>query len=132
MGIAVLFGDPPGTGKTMAAEVLARELNPPLYRIDLSQVVNKYIGETEKNLKALVDACEACDLVLLFDEADALFGRRTQVKDAHDRYANLEVSYLLSRMETVKGLTILATNHKEEFDEAFVRQLRYIVDFPVF
>ncbi len=91
-GVMGVVRERSGTGKTMGAEVLARELNLPLYCIDLSQVVNKYIGETEKNLKALFDACEACDLVLLFDEADALFGHRTQVKDAHDRYANLEVS----------------------------------------
>ncbi len=116
----------------MAAEVLARELNLPLYCIDLSQVVNKYIGETEKNLKALFDACEACDLVLLFDEADALFGRRTQVKDAHDRYANIEIGYLLQKMEEYEGIAILATNLRQHMDEAFVRRLRYIVDFPVF
>lgn len=130
-GLAVLFAGPPGTGKTMAAEVLARELELPLYRIDLSQVVNKYIGETEKNLKRVFDACEASDLIVLFDEADALFGRRTQVRDAHDRYANLEVSYLLSRMERAKGLTILATNRKADLDDAFLRRLRYVVDFPL-
>lgn len=130
-GLSVLFAGPPGTGKTMAAEVLANELDLPLYRIDLSQVVNKYVGETEKNLKRVFDACEAADLILLFDEADALFGRRTQVKDAHDRYANLEISYLLSRMERAKGLTILATNRKKDLDDAFLRRLRYVVDFPI-
>ena len=130
-GLAVLFAGPPGTGKTMAAEVLARELGLPLHRVDLSQVVNKYIGETEKNLRRVFDACEASDLIVLFDEADALFGRRTQVRDAHDRYANLEVSYLLSRMERAKGLTILATNRKEDLDGAFLRRLRYVVDFPL-
>jgi MoxR-like ATPase len=130
-GLSVLFAGPPGTGKTMAAEVLAAELSLPLYRIDLSQVVNKYVGETEKNLKRVFDACEAADLILLFDEADALFGRRTDVKDAHDRYANLEVSYLLSRMERAKGLTILATNRKKDLDDAFIRRLRYVVEFPV-
>jgi adenylate kinase family enzyme len=130
-GLAVLFAGAPGTGKTMAAEVLAAELDLPLYRIDLSQVVNKYVGETEKNLKRVFDACEASDLILLFDEADSLFGRRTKVRDAHDRYANLETSYLLSRMERSKGLTILATNRKEDLDEAFLRRLRYVVDFPV-
>jgi hypothetical protein len=130
-GLAVLFAGAPGTGKTMAAEVLAGELGLPLYRVDLSQVVNKYIGETEKNLRRVFDACEAGDAVVLFDEADALFGRRTQVRDAHDRYANLEVSYLLSRMERAKGLTILATNRKEDLDAAFLRRLRYLVDFPL-
>jgi vesicle-fusing ATPase len=115
----------------MAAEVLARDLDLPLYRIDLSQVVNKYIGETEKNLKRVFDACERSDLILLFDEADAIFGKRTQVRDAHDRYANLEISYLLGRMEKAKGLTILATNRKEDLDDAFLRRLRYVVDFPV-
>ena len=130
-GLAVLFAGAPGTGKTMAAEVLAGELDLPLYRVDLSQVVNKYIGETEKNLRHVFDACEASDLIVLFDEADSLFGRRTQVRDAHDRYANLEVSYLLSRMERAKGITILATNRKEDLDGAFLRRLRYVVDFPL-
>jgi hypothetical protein len=130
-GLSVLFTGPPGTGKTMAAEVLANELELPLYRIDLSQVVNKYIGETEKNLKRLFDAADQADLILFFDEADALFGKRTQVRDAHDRYANLEISYLLSRMEKAKGLTILASNRKDDLDEAFFRRLRYIVNFPI-
>jgi hypothetical protein len=130
-GLAVLFAGAPGTGKTMAAEVLATELALPLYRVDLSQVVNKYIGETEKNLRRVFDACEASDMIVLFDEADALFGRRTQVRDAHDRYANLEVSYLLSRMERSKGVTILATNRKDDLDAAFLRRLRYVVDFPL-
>jgi SpoVK/Ycf46/Vps4 family AAA+-type ATPase len=115
----------------MAAEVLAAELDLPLYRVDLSQVVNKYIGETEKNLRRVFDACEASDMIVLFDEADALFGRRTNVRDAHDRYANLEVSYLLSRMERAKGVTILATNRKDDLDGAFLRRLRYVVDFPL-
>ena len=102
-----------------------------MYRIDLSQVVNKYIGETEKNLRQLFDAADAADIILFFDEADALFGKRTEVKDAHDRYANLEVSYLLERMERFKGLAILATNRKKDFDEAMVRRLRFVVDFPM-
>lgn len=130
-GIAVLFAGPPGTGKTMAAEILALKLDLPMYRIDLSQVVNKYVGETEKNLKRLFDAADVSDLLLFFDEADALFGQRTEVKDAHDRYANLEISYLLERMERFKGLAILATNRKKDLDEAFLRRLRYIIDFPL-
>jgi len=130
-GLAALFAGPPGTGKTMAAEALANTLQLPLYRIDLSQVVNKYIGETEKNLRRLFDAADASDVMLFFDEADALFGKRTEVKDAHDRYANLEVSYLLERMERFKGLAILATNRKKDLDEAFLRRLRFVVDFPL-
>jgi hypothetical protein len=130
-GIAVLFAGPPGTGKTMAAEILAIKLDLPMYRIDLSQVVNKYIGETEKNLKRVFDAADISDMVLFFDEADSLFGRRTEVSDAHDRYANLEISYLLERMERFKGLAILATNRKKDLDEAFLRRLRYVVDFPL-
>ncbi len=130
-GIAVLFTGSPGTGKTMAAEIMAIELDLPMFRIDLSQVVNKYIGETEKNLKRLFDAADVSDIVLFFDEADALFGQRTEVKDAHDRYANLEISYLLERMERFKGLAILASNRKKDLDEAFLRRLRYIVDFPL-
>jgi len=130
-GIAVLFSGPPGTGKTMAAEILASRLDLPMYRIDLSQVASKYIGETEKNLKRLFDAADVCDSILFFDEADALFGRRTEVRDAHDRYANLEISYLLERMERFKGLAILATNRKKDLDEAFLRRLRYIMDFPL-
>jgi hypothetical protein len=130
-GISVLFTGPPGTGKTMAAETLAIKLDLPMYRIDLSQVVNKYIGETEKNLKKLFDAADISDLILFFDEADALFGKRTEVRDSHDRYANLEISYLLERMERFKGLAILATNHKKDLDTAFLRRLRFIMDFPL-
>ena len=130
-GISVLFAGPSGTGKTMAAEILAIKLDLPMYRIDLSQVVNKYIGETEKNLKRVFDAADMSDMILFFDEADSLFGRRTEVSDAHDRYANLEISYLLERMERFKGLAILATNRKKDLDEAFLRRLRYIVDFPL-
>ena len=130
-GLSVLFCGPPGTGKTMAAEALARELDMPLYRVDLSQVVNKYIGETEKNLKQVFDAAESADCILFFDEADALFGKRTEVKDAHDRFANIEVSYLLERMERLKGLAILATNRRKDLDDAFTRRLRYVVEFPV-
>jgi hypothetical protein len=130
-GLTALFAGPPGTGKTMAAEAIAGELDVPLYRIDLSQVVNKYIGETEKNLRRLFDAADAADVILFFDEADALFGKRTEVKDAHDRYANLEISYLLERMERFKGLAILATNRKKDLDEAFLRRLRFVVEFPL-
>jgi vesicle-fusing ATPase len=130
-GLAALFAGPPGTGKTMAAEAIAQSLGLPLYRIDLSQVVNKYIGETEKNLRRLFDAADATDLILFFDEADALFGKRTEVRDAHDRYANIEVSYLLERMERFKGLAILATNRKKDLDEAFLRRLRFVIEFPL-
>jgi MoxR-like ATPase len=130
-GISVLFAGPSGTGKTMGAEVLAVLLGIPMYRISLAQIVNKYIGETEKNLERVFDACDTAEAILFFDEADALFGRRTDVQDAHDRYANLEVSYLLERMERFKGLAILATNRQDDLDEAFLRRLRYIVEFPV-
>lgn len=130
-GLSALFCGPPGTGKTMAAEAIACELNLPMYRIDLSQVVNKCIGETEKNLKRVFDAIEESDCVLFFDEADALFGKRTNVKDAHDRFANIEISYLLERMERLKGVAILATNRRRDLDEAFLRRLRYLVDFPL-
>jgi SpoVK/Ycf46/Vps4 family AAA+-type ATPase len=114
----------------MAAEVLARELRLDLYRIDLSQVVSKYIGETEKNLRRVFDAAENGSAILLFDEADALFGKRSEVKDSHDRYANIEVSYLLQRMEAYRGLAILTTNMKKSIDSAFLRRLRFVVEFP--
>ncbi|MCQ6957527.1 ATP-binding protein [Mucilaginibacter aquariorum] len=130
LGISVLFYGESGTGKTMASEVLANELQLDLYRIDLSQVVNKYIGETEKNLKKIFDAAEDGGSILLFDEADALFGRRSEVKDSHDRYGNIEVSYLLQRMESYRGLAILTTNMKGALDNAFLRRLRFVVQFP--
>jgi hypothetical protein len=130
LGIAALFAGDSGTGKTLAAEVLANELHLDLYRIDLASVVSKYIGETEKNLKRVFDAGEESGAILLFDEADALFGKRSEVKDAHDRYANIEVSYLLQRMESYAGLAILTTNHKTALDSAFQRRLRFIVHFP--
>ena len=130
LGISALFAGSSGTGKTMAAEVLARELSLDLYRIDLSSVVSKYIGETEKNLRRLFDAAEEGGAILLFDEADALFGRRSEVKDSHDRYANIEVSYLLQRMETYRGLAILTTNMKQALDTAFLRRIRFVVQFP--
>ncbi len=129
-GISAMFCGASGTGKTMAAEVLARELNLDLYRIDLSSVVSKYIGETEKNLRKLFDAAEQGGAILLFDEADALFGKRSEVKDSHDRYANIEVSYLLQRVEAYRGLAILTTNLKETVDQAFLRRIRFIVQFP--
>ena len=130
LGISVLFAGESGTGKTMASEVLANELQLDLYRIDLSQVVNKYIGETEKNLKQIFDAAEEGGAILLFDEADALFGKRSEVKDSHDRYANIEVSYLLQRMEGYRGLAILTTNMKNAMDKAFMRRIRFCVQFP--
>lgn len=130
LGIAALFAGASGTGKTMAAEVLARELRLDLFRIDLSAVVSKYIGETEKNLRRVFDAAEAGGAILLFDEADALFGKRSEVKDSHDRYANIEVGYLLQRMESYRGLAVLTTNHKQALDPAFMRRLRFVVQFP--
>ncbi|MDJ0666692.1 MAG: ATP-binding protein [Desulfobacterales bacterium] len=129
-GIGALFWGPSGAGKTMAAEVLAQDLGLDLYRIDLSAVVSKYIGETEKNLCRLFDAAEMSGAVLLFDESDALFGKRSEVKDSHDRYANLEISYLLQRMESYRGLALLTTNIKSALDSAFLRRLRFIVQFP--
>ena len=130
LGISALFAGASGTGKTMAAEVLANDLRLDLYRIDLSQVVSKYIGETEKNLRRVFDAAEDGGAVLLFDEADALFGKRSEVKDSHDRYANIEVSYLLQRMEAYRGLAILTTNLKAAVDTAFLRRLRFVIEFP--
>jgi SpoVK/Ycf46/Vps4 family AAA+-type ATPase len=130
LGITVLFVGESGTGKTMAAEVLANELHLDLYRIDLSNVINKYIGETEKNLKKIFDAAENGGAILLFDEADALFGKRSDVKDSHDRYSNIEVSYLLQRMEAYRGLAILTTNMKSALDKAFMRRIRFVVQFP--
>jgi SpoVK/Ycf46/Vps4 family AAA+-type ATPase len=130
LGISALFAGPSGTGKTMAAEVLANELQLDLYRIDLSAVVSKYIGETEKNLRRVFDAAESGGAILLFDEADALFGKRSEVKDSHDRYANIEVGYLLQRMEAYSGLAILTTNLKGALDTAFMRRLRFVVHFP--
>jgi len=130
LGISALFTGESGTGKTMAAEVLASDLALDLYRIDLSAVVSKYIGETEKNLRQVFDAAEEGGVLLLFDEADALFGKRSDVKDSHDRYANIEVSYLLQRMEAFRGLAILTTNLKTSMDRAFQRRLRFTVNFP--
>jgi hypothetical protein len=130
LGISALFAGASGTGKTMAGEVLANELSLDLYRIDLSQVVSKYIGETEKNLRQVFDAAEDGGAILLFDEADALFGKRSEVKDSHDRYANIEISYLLQRMESYRGLAVLTTNMKSALDTAFLRRIRFVVNFP--
>lgn len=130
LGINALFAGESGTGKTMAAEVIANTLRLYLYRIDLSAVVSKYIGETEKNLRRLFDAAEDGGAILFFDEADALFGKRSEVKDSHDRYANIEINYLLQRIEAYRGLSILATNMKNALDTAFMRRLRFIVTFP--
>ncbi len=130
LGIAALFSGDSGTGKTMAAEVIAHELDLDLFRIDLSMVVSKYIGETEKNLRRIFDAAEDGGSILLFDEADALFGKRSEVRDSHDRYANIEVGYLLQRMEAYRGLAILTTNMKDSLDKAFLRRIRFVVNFP--
>ncbi|SCY82317.1 AAA family ATPase [Desulfoluna spongiiphila] len=129
-GLSVLFSGPPGTGKTMAAQVIARDLQLSLYKIDLSGVVSKYIGETEKNLGTIFREAEKSHAILFFDEADAIFGKRTELKDAHDRYANIETSYLLQKMEEYEGVVILASNFRSNMDEAFTRRLRFIVEFP--
>jgi hypothetical protein len=130
-GVNVLFAGPPGTGKTMAAEVLATDLGLDLYKIDLSTLVSKYIGETEKNLEKIFREGRTSNAILFFDEADSIFGKRSEVKDSHDRYANLEISYLLQRMEEYDGIVILATNLRKNLDEAFVRRMRGAVEFPM-
>ena len=130
-GLTVLFSGLPGTGKTMAAEVIANELGMDLYRIDLSGVVSKYIGETEKNLARVFQEAEHSDAILFFDEADALFGKRSEVKDAHDRYANIEINYLLQQIEEFEGVAILATNMRQHLDEAFLRRMQVVVEFPI-
>ncbi|MEW6583366.1 MAG: ATP-binding protein, partial [Actinomycetota bacterium] len=129
-GLKVLFAGESGTGKTMTGQVLARELGLDLYRIDLATIVSKYIGETEKNLDRIFDAAEGSNAILFFDEADALFGKRSEVSDAHDRYANIEVAYLLQKMESYSGAVILATNFRHNIDDAFLRRLDFVVDFP--
>jgi SpoVK/Ycf46/Vps4 family AAA+-type ATPase len=128
-GLTALFAGPSGCGKTMAAQVLARSLGLELYRADLAGVVNKYIGETEKHLRVIFAACQRAPVLLFFDEADALFGKRTQVRDAHDRFANIEIDYLLQCMERFDGLAVLATNRKADLDAAFLRRLRFVIDF---
>lgn len=130
LGISAIFCGSSGTGKTLAAEVMANVLRLDLYRIDLAGMVSKYIGETEKNLRRVFDAAEEGGAILFFDEADALFGKRTEVKDSHDRYANIEINYLLQRMESYRGLAILATNRKSDLDRAFLRRIRFVVNFP--
>ena len=129
-GVNALFSGPSGTGKTMAAEIIANELSLDLYKVDLSAVVSKWIGETEKNLARIFTAAENSNAILFFDEADALFGKRSEVRDSHDRYANLEISYLLQKMEEYEGVAILATNMRAHLDEAFLRRLAFIVHFP--
>ncbi len=131
LGVGALFVGPSGTGKTLAAEVLSAELRLDLYRVDLSQVVSKYIGETEKNLRRIFEAADRGSAILLFDEADALFGRRGEVRNSQDRYANLEIAYLLQRMEAYRGLAILTTNLERALDPAFLRRLRFLVRFPL-
>lgn len=126
----VMFNGPPGTGKTMAADVIANDLEVDLYKIDLSQIVSKYIGETEKNLDRVFRDAQSSNAIVFFDEADALFGKRSEVKDAHDRYANIETGYLLQKMEEHDGLVILATNLRNNLDEAFLRRMHFVVDFP--
>lgn len=130
-GLSVLFAGPSGTGKTMAADIIAGELSLELYKIDLSTVISKYIGETEKNLSRIFTEAETSNAILFFDEADALFGKRSEVKDSHDRYANIEIGYLLQRMEEYEGVVILATNFRKNLDEAFVRRLHFTVEFPL-
>jgi SpoVK/Ycf46/Vps4 family AAA+-type ATPase len=130
-GVTVLLEGHPGTGKTMAAHALAERVGLPMYKIDLSAVMSKYIGETEKNLQALFDEAGETDCVLFFDEAEALFGKRTDVKDSKDKYANLEVSFLLQRLEEHRGLTILATNLAKNFDDAFKRRFQFVIQLPL-
>lgn len=130
-GLSMLFAGPPGTGKTMAAQVVANELNLEIYRVDLSRIVSKYIGETEKNLAAVFDGAKKSNVILLFDETDALFGKRTEVKDSHDKHANLETAYILQKMEEYDGITIMTTNLMENLDTAFFRRISYVIHFPL-
>lgn len=129
-GLNALFAGPSGTGKTMAAGIIARELQLDLYKIDLSAIVSKYIGETEKNLERIFEEGRTSNAILFFDEADALFGKRSEVKDAHDRYANIEIAYLLQKMDEYEGVVILATNLRKNMDEAFARRMHFSVEFP--
>jgi SpoVK/Ycf46/Vps4 family AAA+-type ATPase len=129
-GLKVLFAGESGTGKTMAAQVLATDLGLDLYQVDLATIVSKYIGETEKNLGRIFDEAATSNAILFFDEADAMFGKRSEVRDSHDRYANLETSYLLQRVEEYEGVVILATNFRKNMDDAFVRRVHFTIDFP--
>ena len=132
LGTTCLFSGPSGTGKTLASQIIAREIgDSEIFQCDLAKTVSKYIGESEKNLDAIFQAAEKSRAVLVFDEADVLFGKRTEIRDAHDRYANLEVGYLLQRMESYEGLVILTTNSRDSMDSAFLRRLRFIAEFPV-
>lgn len=128
-GVSLLFSGPPGTGKTMAAEIVAKELDMEIYKIDLSQIISKYIGETEKNLREIFDEAASSYAILFFDEADALFGKRSEVKDSHDKNANTEVAFLLQKMEEYRGISILATNYLQNMDEAFLRRINYVIRF---
>lgn len=130
-GLGILFAGPSGTGKTMAVEIIANELGLDLYKIDLSGVVSKYIGETEKNLRRIFHEAEQSNSILFFDEADAIFGKRSEVRDSHDRYSNIEINYLLQKMEEYEGIVVLASNFQKNIDEAFIRRLRFIVEFPL-
>jgi SpoVK/Ycf46/Vps4 family AAA+-type ATPase len=130
LGIIVLFSGARSTGKTMAEEIIANELELDLYKIDLSSVVSKYIGETEKNLNKIFHEAESSSAILFFDEADAFFGKRSEVKDSHDRYANIEIGYLRQKMERYEGISILATNLKQNMDDAFTRRIKFVVEFP--
>ena len=129
-GLNALFVGQSGTGKTMAADIISGELGLDLYKIDLSGIVSKYIGETEKNLDRIFQEARDSNTILFFDEADALFGKRSEVKDSHDRYANIEISYLLQKMEEYQGIVILATNFRKNMDDAFVRRMHFVVEFP--
>lgn len=130
-GLNALFSGPSGTGKTMAADIIAGEVGLDLYKIDLSSVVSKYIGETEKNLEKIFKEAETSNAILFFDEADALFGKRSEVKDSHDRYANIETNYLLQKMEEHEGIVILASNFRKNIDDAFLRRLHFTIEFPL-
>ena len=130
-GLSMLFAGPPGTGKTMAAQVISNELGLEIYRVDLSKIVSKYIGETEKNLREVFDSAKRSNVILLFDETDAILGKRTEVKDSHDKNANMETSYLLQKMEEYDGITIMTTNFTENIDKAFFRRISYVVHFTM-
>lgn len=130
-GLTMLFAGPPGTGKTMAATIVGSELGLPVYRVDISQVMSKYIGETEKSLGEIFDAAEHCSAILFFDETDALFGKRSEIKDSHDKYANVETSFLLQRLESFEGVVLMATNLLQNIDEAFIRRISCVISFPL-